>query len=122
MDGDMSARIKAVLDDPETFGKIIAAVNAFSSANRSAPQEEEKSSEASNAVLGNPVGVSETPVQPALSFRGGSSFFSHSSGGDNRLALLLALKPFLSRERQRKIDSVTKAFTVASVIKNAKNL
>lgn len=122
MDGDMSARIKAVLDDPETFGKIIAAVNAFSSANRSAPQEEEKSSEASNAVLGNPVGVSETPVQPALSFRGGDSFFSHSSGGDNRLALLLALKPFLSRERQRKIDSVTKAFTVASVIKNAKNL
>ena len=122
MDGDMSARIKAVLDDPETFGKIIAAVNAFSSANRSAPREEEKTADTSNAVLGNPVEVPETPAQSALSLRGADSFFSHSSGGDNRLALLLALKPFLSRERQRKIDSVTKAFTVASVIKHAKNL
>lgn len=117
MDAEMSSKLKALLDDPEALGKLISAVSALSSRDREASQADAVPPYESASAPPR-----EAPTLPALSSRATEGLFTASSGGDKRLALLLALKPFLSSERQKKLDSVTKAFSVASVMKNAKNL
>lgn len=122
MDAEMSSRIRAVLDDPETLSKILSAVSAFSNAGQTAVKTDEPPRSAVEEPQELPLAVSDRASRNALSYGNSEGLFSSGAGGDSRLALLVALKPFLSKERQKKLDSVTKAFTVASVIKNAKNL
>ena len=81
------------------------------------------------SVLGNP----ELMAQIAAAVKGGAPAESAPqtyapaepsvpSSADKALALLTALRPFLSSARQAKLESVTKAVAVANIYKNTKNV
>lgn len=60
-------------------------------------------------------GESAPPEEPAL------PRIPSAGGSDKALALLAALKPFLSSGRQSKLDAVSKAMAVANIYKSTKN-
>ena len=90
----MDDKIRSVLENEELLAKIAAAVRGAE-----APKE------AYPAPAKEPF-----PAPPA------------QGGGSDALALLYALRPFLRRERQEKLEAVTKAISVANVYKNVKKL
>jgi len=93
----MDDKLKSILGNPELMAQIAAAVKG-ETAPPSEPYPREQSLPASSFV--NP-------------YSGG--------GNDKALALLAALKPFLSGARQSKLDAVSKAMAVASIYKSTKN-
>ena len=78
------------------------------------------------SILGNPAlmaqiaaavkGDSSPPAEPAALPQPYAT-----DSGDKALALLSALKPFLSSTRQNKLDAVSKAMAVANIYKSTKN-
>lgn len=104
LDGDFAEKLKTVLSDPEAMAKISAIASGLgASAQTETTNEPEKEAE----TVGQS-GVSD--ILPVLSQ-------SFSPQSDPRLALLYSLKPLLREDKRDKIDSLTKALTIASMMK-----
>lgn len=89
----MDDKLRSILGNPELMAQIAA------------------------AVKGESVPAAESyPREQSLPASVGNSY-----GNDKALALLAALKPFLSAARQSKLDAVSKAMAVASIYKSTKN-
>lgn len=102
MDGDFQEKLNKVLSDPDALAKITAIASSLGAS----PKNEVK-----EATV--PDDKEETPLIPA------SNPIS-ASLGDPRLQLLSSLKPLLREEKRDKIDSLTRALTVAAMMKNFK--
>lgn len=89
----MDDKLKNVLGNPELMSRIAALI---------------KGADNSEAA---PVYTPAEPARPTAAFGADSS-------SDKALALLTALRPFLSQARQQKLESVTKAVAVANIYKN----
>lgn len=102
MDGGMEEKVKSVLGNEEMLAKIAALVQTMS---------------ASPAEDARPSPAAPPPADISVPARGYGPAVS-----DERLALLSALRPFLSERRRSKLDTVSKALAVAGVYRTAKKV
>lgn len=106
MADELSEKIKSLLSDPESLKKVTAIASSLGlSGNGVSPVNEEPQSSA----LPVSAPFSNLPSLPAF-----------NSGGNRNTALLHAIKPFLRREKQSKLESLITAMTVAEIISGMK--
>ncbi|MBQ4316720.1 MAG: hypothetical protein IJC20_00585 [Clostridia bacterium] len=112
MDSDFSEKLKKVLSDPEAMSKITAIASSLGA---SSPQQnaEEKvgASEPEPQISPTIPPSAPSDALPAL-----MQGFSMSS--DPRISLLSSIKPLLREEKREKIDALTRALALASMMKN----
>lgn len=96
----MDDKLRSVLNNPQLLAQIAAAVKGAASGEEteSAPQYAPRENAIPAAVM-----PTEAP-------------------NDKAMALLAALRPFLSSARRDKLETVTKAMAVANIYKNTKNI
>lgn len=107
LENDFGEKLKSVLSDPEAMAKITAIASSLGMS----PSAEVKNEESKPDV---------TPPEPNLGGLDIASVFSQlapSSVSDPRVALLSSLKPFLREEKRGKIDALTRALSIASMMK-----
>lgn len=104
MDGDFAEKLKAVLSDPEAMAKITSIASGLGGtkgeSNESAAPEQKT----------EPV-MPKNDTLPALA----QSFALNS---DPRITLLSSLKPLLREEKRDRIDALTRALSLAAMMKN----
>lgn len=107
LDNEFQTKLKNVLSDPDALSKISAIVSSLGMTNQG-------SDERSSA----PLAESEQPLsEEAKQFSGLPDIPISPNISDPRLALLNSLKPLLREEKRDKIDALTRAITVASMMK-----
>jgi hypothetical protein len=108
MSEDFTDKVRALLDDPEMLAKIAAIAGGLggTSPSQSAPP----ANPASETEERPPALQASTPP-PAL-----PDALKKLPAADPRLSLLKSLKPFLRADRQSKLDNLTRALTVASLV------
>lgn len=102
MDGDFQEKLNKVLSDPDALAKITAIASSLGASPQNEPKEPSVSEEKDETPL--------IPVPNPLT----------TASGDPRLQLLSSLKPLLREEKRDKIDSLTRALTVAAMMKSFK--
>ncbi len=96
MEDDLQTKLNRVLSDPDSMAKIMEIASGLGISQSQPPPSPPP---AEQTAFSQP-----SPVLPPL-------------GKDQpMLALLSSLKPLLSKERQERIDQMTKLMTIASVI------
>ena len=114
LDGDFTEKLKQVLSDPEAMSKITAIASSFgastppSTVTESANIKSEPETTYSPPDSGN---SSQSDALPAL-------LQSFNTKSDPKLLLLSSIKPLLREEKREKIDAITKALAIASMMKN----
>ncbi len=106
MDSDFSEKLKTVLSDPDAMAKIAAIASSLGNGDLPPVTAEAESVSDENTVKTDRQSAS---VPAALS--------DMLTPSDPRLALLNSLKPLLREDKRGKIDSLTKALTIASMMK-----
>lgn len=126
----ISAMIDKILANPELISMVASALSSPSSAAASTEAVQESAPSADSAQASADAEASAAPsaadklpelmtaLMPALaSMKGGAPKGSHG-GGDRRSCLLVALKPYLSRERCEAIDYMVKLGKISDVFRN----
>ena len=107
LDGDISEKLKSVLADPDAMAKITAIASSLG-------MTQATSDQAAQTPLGKADPSASGEVGNALS----ALSLPSPQVADPRLALLASLKPLLREDRRERIDALTQALTIASVMKN----
>ena len=96
MADELSEKIKALLSDPESLAKVTAIASSL-------------------GMNGNGAGIpkEQPPSLPASTVPALPSFNSY---GNRNTVLLQAIKPFLRKEKQGKLESLITAMSVAEVV------
>ena len=99
MDASISDMLKGVLDDPDALGKLMGAAQSLmgNSAVPSAKEEKTEETPAERMAV-----KAEATAPAALSKRQDG----RNGGNAERIALLSALRPYLSPERKQTADSL----------------
>lgn len=108
MDSDFSEKLKNVLSDPEAMAKITAIASNLGMGN--APQKSEE--------ISTPPEIQNSSQNAIAEMLSSVTSGSSPIEADPRLALLVSLKPFLREEKRGRIDALTRALSVASMMKN----
>ncbi|HAN21425.1 MAG: hypothetical protein A2Y15_09295 [Clostridiales bacterium GWF2_36_10] len=126
MSEDFSDKVKTLLEDPDMLAKIISIAGSLGGGKTSSPAvSPEPSPTRDNAVQDNPLGVNNNSWAPPESITQFNAAQVISKipdvvkpplKQDPRLALLNSLKPFLRKEKQVKIDNLSRALSVTSLI------
>lgn len=117
MDEQLSDKLKSILSDPDSLNSILSMASALglgASANKNEDYDEKKTDDttpedavASNAI--KPTAALSLPV-PKI------------QNTDDRVNLLLSIKPFLSERKRKKVDSIVKALGAAKIISAYKDI
>lgn len=111
MDNDISAKIGALLSDPEALSKIMSVAGSLGLSSPP-PQKSETSGThgdyKGDAVLKN--------LSPAPSPGKGASLSDTAKSIAQSRALLQALKPYLSEERCARIDKILNMMKIAEIM------
>lgn len=118
MNDDFSSKVKALLEDPEMLAKIAAIAGSLGGqaapASSPAPPTDQPPSVQTVAEQNSPnPEVLEQPKAPQIPSI--PSIPTAAPKPDPRVALLNSLKPFLRAEKQAKVDTLTRALTVANL-------
>lgn len=105
MDSDFQEKLKNVLSDPEAMAKIMSIASGLGA---SQPQGEPTRETAA------PEPDSALPTAGTVP----ASAFSSERQSDPRIALLYSLKPLLREEKRERLDALTRALALASMMKN----
>ena len=120
---NLAEMLSSVMGNPELMKKISEAAEAISSADQSA---QTASAPSVGNALSNPELMEKLPdvmamLRPMLSAAPQKSASSPpSSAAHHRVALLCALKPYLSSERCEVIDYFTRMSKMGDLLKNLK--
>lgn len=106
LDNEFQTKLKNVLSDPEALSKISAIASSLGMGNQG-------SDAVQNAVLPEKNEPSVSDIKAPQGF----PELPTANLSDPRLALLNSLKPLLREEKRDKIDALTRAITVASMMK-----
>ncbi|MBQ3229868.1 MAG: hypothetical protein IJO64_02565 [Clostridia bacterium] len=101
MDGDFAEKLKNVLSDPEALSKISAIASGLGAGGIGTAKQSEEVNAESEQTESAP--IQSASVLPAI--------------GDRRIALLSSIKPLLREDKRKKIDSLTRALTLAEMMK-----
>ncbi len=103
---DISEKLAGILNDPEAMNRV------RQMAENILVGENEKTEVPTNTLdnIGSMIGANE--MQSIISIIGKLN----NSGGDNRTALLTALKPHLSEPRREKVDTAIKILKVIEIL------
>ncbi len=105
MDSDFSEKLKSLLSDSDAMSKIMSIASGLGlSDTQSKPVQDSQSTERESTA----------PASEALPAV--SQAFERQS--DPRIALLYSLKPLLREEKRERLDALTRALALASVMKN----
>lgn len=103
---DISEKLAGILNDPETMNRVRQMAENILGG------EEPTAEPQTNALdnIGSIIGANE--MQSIISIIGKLN----NSGGDNRTALLTALKPHLSEPKREKVDTAIKILKVIEIL------
>lgn len=103
MESDFAEKLKSVLSDPEAMSKISAIASGLG-ATPPAPSSQKQDESAKEAFAPKAPEALPSAAVPVF--------------GDRRIALLSSIKPLLREDKRGKIDSLTRALTLAAMMKN----
>ena len=103
---ELSEKLAGILNDPETMNRVRQMAENILGGEEATPEPQ------TNALdnIGSMIGANE--MQSIISIIGKLN----SSGGDNRTALLTALKPHLSEPRREKVDTAIKILKMLELL------
>ncbi len=105
MDSDFQEKLKNVLSDPESMAKIMSIASGLGASQpQSKPLRETAAPEPDSAK----------PTADTVP----ASAFASERQSDPRIALLASLKPLLREEKRDRLDALTRALALASMMKN----
>ncbi len=108
---NMNDMMSSVLGDPESLQQIKELAELLKSETEGSSDKEQSSSQSSDGGTGG--------FDPAM-LMGLMGAVSAAEGEDKNRALLLALKPYLSSERQAKADKAVKLLKIYAVFNELK--
>lgn len=123
MDSDFSAKLKSVLSDPEAISKITAIASSMmggNSADTSAPFQPSAEQQANTQPQAQNPPQMQNGIPSEDNFKNLAALAQGFSPqvDDPRLALLCAIKPLLREDKRDRVDALTRALTVAAMMKN----
>ena len=128
MDDQLSEKLKNILADPDSLKSILSIASAFGSANNNKSISSSGASEKSSAVPDTQERVNEEKpsdavVEPSVNaMQMVSAFGNKANNADDRVNLLLSIKPFLSERKRQRVDSIVKALGAARLLSSYKDL
>ena len=115
-DARLSGAISKILEHPELIG-MIGSVLASPPSVKEEPSEAPTQANASEVAAGG--GDILKGLAPMLSkLQNASKSISHGDGDHARECLLVALKPYLSKERCEAIDQMLRISRISEILKN----
>lgn len=116
---DFEEKLNSILASPEAMGQIMALADSISGkASSSAGETVEVQEETSSANLSSPLSFL-SDLDPKLLQKASSLLGEYTRGGDEKTALLNAMRPFLSEERKPRLDKAMQIARIARVIRAA---
>lgn len=121
---DFEEKLNTILSSPETMGQIMALANSLSGQPGQSPPEPAPPSEGENASPAppsggeNPLGLLQS-IDPAMIQKIMNLYGEYMRGGDEKVALLQAMRPFLREERQSRLDKAIQIARISRVIQAA---
>ncbi len=114
MDAGFSEQLKTVLSDPEAMATITRLAKNF------AAKEGASSPEAghSDPPTAGDSGIGELMRQPAIA----SALRVLGDGSKERMALLIAMRPFVKDEKKEKLDRIIKTMKMLELLSGAQKL
>ena len=128
MDDQLSEKLKNILADPDSLKSILSIASAFGSVNNNKSISSSGASEKSSAVPDTQERVNEEKpsdavVEPSVNaMQMVSAFGNKANNADDRVNLLLSIKPFLSERKRQRVDSIVKALGAARLLSSYKDL
>ena len=128
MDDQLSEKLKNILADPDSLKSILSIASAFGSVNNNKSTSSSDASEKSSAVPDTQERVNEEKpsdavVEPSVNaMQMVSAFGNKAKNADDRVNLLLSIKPFLSERKRQRVDSIVKALGAARLLSSYKDL
>ena len=128
MDDQLSEKLKSILADPDSLKSILSIASAFGSVNNNKSISSSGASEKSSAVPDTQERVNEEKpsdavVEPSVNaMQMVSAFGNKANNADDRVNLLLSIKPFLSERKRQRVDSIVKALGAARLLSSYKDL
>lgn len=116
---DFEEKLNSILASPEAMGQIMALADSISGkASSSAGEAAQAPEEISHSNPGNPLSLL-SELDPKLLQKASSLLGEYTRGGDEKTALLNAMRPFLSEERKPRLDKAMQIARIARVIRAA---
>lgn len=116
---DFEEKLNSILASPEAMGQIMALADSISGkASSSAGETVEVQEETAPANLSSPLSFL-SDLDPKLLQKASSLLGEYTRGGDEKTALLNAMRPFLSEERKPRLDKAMQIARIARVIRAA---
>ena len=128
MDDQLSEKLKSILADPDSLKSILSIASAFGSVNNNKSISSSDASEKSSEVPDTQERVNEEKpsdavVEPSVNaMQMVSAFGNKANNADDRVNLLLSIKPFLSERKRQRVDSIVKALGAARLLSSYKDL
>ena len=128
MDDQLSEKLKSILADPDSLKSILSIASAFGSVNNNKSISSSDASEKSSPVSDTQERVieekpSDAVVEPSVNaMQMVSAFGNKANNADDRVNLLLSIKPFLSERKRQRVDSIVKALGAARLLSSYKDL
>ena len=129
MDDQLSEKLKNILADPDSLKSILSIASAFGSVNNNNKSiSSSDASRKSSAVPDTQERVNEEKpsdavVEPSVNaMQMVSAFGNKANNADDRVNLLLSIKPFLSERKRQRVDSIVKALGAARLLSSYKDL
>ena len=128
MDDQLSEKLKSILADPDSLKSILSIASAFGSVNNNKSISSSDASEKISAVPDTQEHVNEEKpsdavVEPSVNaMQMVSAFGNKANNADDRVNLLLSIKPFLSERKRQRVDSIVKALGAARLLSSYKDL
>ena len=111
MNNDISGMLSSILSDPKAMEKAVSLANMLSS------------SGALEGILGSAQGTDQKPhavnVEDVATLEKRSDRGRSSVSMNDRIALLLAIRPYLSKEKADKLDSVVRILKIVGTIESS---
>ncbi len=129
MDDQINEKIKSILSDPDSLKSILSIASALGAGNKVSDAKEpavgsdehiESNEENGRQKAENVLSAltsAQTQGLPAIPALGTKTQYA-----DNRVNLLLSIKPFLSERKRQRVDSLVKALGAAKIISSYKEL
>lgn len=123
MDSQINEKLKNILSDPESVKSLLSIASAFSSQKSQAGEVPEETVTTEKEVLeGSDINDNYTEEAQNAVNAFSSVIPNISTGNDDRIKLLLSIKPFLNDKKRTRVDGLVKALGAARIISSYKDL